>query len=211
MKNKIKVLLILTVLSVIAGCERTETVDVKTTEQVTVTETTVPTTESVITAETTQAEYTERQIVEAVYVDIYGKMFEPYRVMGENSELIEYENDADYIIKNAEKLPERCLGRISGEENLIEKSRDVFTEVSGTEFTEWVESEYVDVNGVKMKFERNNPPYRVRYYEDYDVWHIVPTAPSGTREDGVKFDVILDFPPYLLVRGTDGMILGVFR
>lgn len=74
MKNKIKVLLILTVLSVIAGCERTETVDVKTTEQVTVTETTVPTTESVITAETTQAEYTERQIVKAVYVDIYGKM-----------------------------------------------------------------------------------------------------------------------------------------
>ncbi|MDE6780621.1 MAG: hypothetical protein K2J40_04080 [Ruminococcus sp.] len=205
MKNKIKILLVMAFLSVTAGCERTETA-----EQVMTTETTVYT-ETVTTVAAAQAEYTERQIVEAICIDMYGKMFEPYEAMGENNKIIEYENDADYLIKNAEKLPKRCLGRISGEEDLTEKARTVFMEISGTEFVEETESEYRDFDGVKMKFERDNPPYRIKYYEDYDVWYIVPTAPSGTREDGVKFAVILDFPPYLLVRGSDGVILGAFR
>lgn len=163
------------------------------------------------TSETTQesSEYIERQIVEAIYIDLYGSMVEPYPVLGKNSELIEYENDADYLIQNAKSLSERCLGNISDEEDAIEKARSVWKEKLGSEYIERIESEYVDVDGVKMRYERRNPPYAVKYYEEYDVWYIVPTAPCGTREDGVSFSVIWDFPPYLLIRGEDGMILGV--
>lgn len=164
------------------------------------------------TSETTtdSAEYAERQIVEAICIDLHGGMFEPYTVLGENSKLIEYENDADYLIQNAKTISERCLGNISDKEDAIEKARAVWKEILDAKYIEKVESEYVDVDGVKMKYERRKPPYAVKYYEEYDVWYVVPTAPSGTREDGVSFDVIWDCPPYLLIRGEDGMILGSF-
>lgn len=156
------------------------------------------------------SEYIERQIVEAICIELYGQMFEPYHVLGSNSEIIEYENDADYLIQTAKTLPERCLGNITSEEMLIEKAREVWIERLGAEYIERIESEYVDVDGVKMRFERGYPTYHIKYYEEYDVWYIVPSAPSGTREDGVSFAVIWDFPPYLLIRGEDGMILGAF-
>jgi lipoprotein len=227
-KKEMKFLALLAaVISMTAGCgnnssssERTES---NTTTETTITEITVTaqitTTQTVNTestecteAETTQevSGYTERQIVEAICVEFLGGMHEPYTVLGENSELIEYENDADYLIHKAETIEERYLGKISGEEDAIEKARSVWKEILDPKFIERVESEYVDVDGVKMKFERRNPPYIAEYYDEYDVWYVVPTSPSGTREDGVGIDVIWDFPPYLLIRGEDGMILGSF-
>ena len=232
-RSKMRIsLLLAAILSLTAGCgknisssssseqfnviiENTEPEQITTTEIqpiITTQSATIESTECTTSETTTQesSEYTERQIVEAMCIELYGAMLEPYPPSVKNSELIEYENDADYLIHNAEDLPERCLGNISDEEDLIEKARSVYAEKFGADYIEGIETEYVDVDGVKMRYERFNPPYFVKYHEEYDVWYIVPTSPSGTREDGVDFYVIWDFPPYLLIRGEDGMILGAF-
>ncbi len=192
--------------------ETKQTETTKTQHMITTQPTSTESTECSTSEKTPQesSEYTERQIVEAICMEFYGQIVEPYPVLGENSEIIEYESEADYLIQTAKTIPERCLGNISSEEILIEKAREIWTEKFGTEYIERIESEYVDVDGVKMKYERRYPTYHTKYYEEYDVWYIVPSSPSGTREDGVSFDVIWDFPPYLLVRGEDGMILGAF-
>lgn len=139
------------------------------------------------------AEYTERQIIEAVCVDMYGYVPESY----------EYENHADYLMKTAETITERFLGKIASEEDAIEKTKTICIE-RGLNNTE---SDYIEVGGVKMKYERDNPPFNVKYYEEYDTWFISPNPPSGTREDGVKFSVPA-MPMYLIIRGNDGKILG---
>lgn len=141
------------------------------------------------------AEYTESQIVEAVCNDIYGYIPESY----------EYENHADYLMKTAETITERFLGEITSEEDLIEKSRTVFIE-KGVDIA-LIESDYVEVNGIKIKYERDKPPYNVKYYEKYDTWYISPNPPSGTREDGVKIGAPA-MSMYMIIRGSDGMIMG---
>lgn len=178
---------------------------------------TTTTTTSATAAQTTEPptqEPTEglREIVEAVCVEIGEGQFleETYTVREGNGEFHVYENYADFIMHRAQNLPERWLGSISGEDDLIEKYRAILIEKMGSWYIDYVESEYVERDGVKIKFERRYPPYDVKYYEEYDVWYIVTNPPSGVREDGVPFDVIWDWPPYLLVRGEDGMILGAY-
>lgn len=139
------------------------------------------------------AEITEKQIIEAVCIDMYGYVPESY----------EYENHADYLIKTAETFSERFLGNITSEEDAIEKAKAVCLEKGLNN----IDSEYIDVDGVKMKYERDNPPFNVKYYEEYDTWFISPNPPSGIREDGVKFSVPA-MPMYLIIRGSDGKILG---
>lgn len=139
------------------------------------------------------AENAERQIIEAVCIDMYGYVPESY----------EYENHADYLMKTAETFSERFLGNITSEEDAIEKTKAVCLERGLNN----IDSEYIDVDGVKMKYERDNPPFNVKYYEEYDTWFISPNPPSGIREDGVKFSVPA-MPMYLIIRGSDGKILG---
>ena len=130
------------------NCETDITTKLTETVPVTITQSTIEFAASE-TTEPESSEYTERQLVEAVYIDLYGEMIEPCIVLGENSELIEYENDADYLIKNAKTLSERCLGNISGEEDAIEKAKAVFAENLGLEYVNRIESEYIDVDGEK--------------------------------------------------------------
>ena len=47
----------------------------------------------------------------------------------------------------------------------------------------------------------------IEYYKEYDVWYINPNAPSGVTENGMKI-ATPSMPPYLLIRGEDGKILG---
>lgn len=190
----------------------TEEATTAVTELPTPAESTTAQTTELPTQESTVASFSERQIVESICVELGEEQFleEPYSIREANDEFHVYENYADYLMHKAEAFPDRCLGSISGEDDLIGKARAVWIESLGTEFIEYIEREYVEVDGVKMKLERFNPPYRVDYYEEYDVWYIVTNPPSGRREDGVGVAAILDLPPYLLIRGEDGMILGAF-
>lgn len=139
------------------------------------------------------SENTEKQIIEAVCIDIYGYVPGSY----------EYENHADYLMKTAETISDNYLGKITSEEDVIEKTKAVCLERGLNN----IDSEYIEVGGVKMKYERDNPPFNVKYYEEFDTWFISPNPPSGIREDGVKFSVPA-MPMYLIIRGSDGKILG---
>lgn len=190
----------------------TEEVTAAVTEHITTTQSTSATAQTTErpTQEPTEELLSERQIVEAIYTEVGGELTSPYWILGEDDQMIQYENDADYLMHMAETFSESCLGSISGEEDLIEKARTVWIEKLGAAYIDYVESEYVEEDGVKIKLERRYPPYRIKYFEEYDVWYIVTNPPSGIREDGVSIDVIWDLPPYLLIRGEDGMILGAW-
>lgn len=181
------------------------------TTQVTTTaiQTTMTTTTQTETTTTTNTKSIEWQIVDAIKQDLGYSDIKPYLVY-ENSELVEYDSETDCLIHKAEMLPERCLGSIFTEEDAIEKMRTVLLETRGEAYIEKIESDYVDVDGVQMHYERDDPIYTVKYYEEYNTWYVVPNPPDGTREDGVVFVTIWDFPPYVIIRGDDGMILGLF-
>ncbi|MEE5991705.1 MAG: hypothetical protein V3G42_00515 [Oscillospiraceae bacterium] len=181
------------------------------TEQVSempVTETMIPTTE------TPQEELTEKEIVRAVWDDMYGAYYgdpdKPYPVF-DGSKLVTYENEVEYLMHRAEILPQKYLGHIEDEQDLIQKAREILIDIDGEDYVKYVESDSIEVDGVEMAVERKYPPYTTKYYEDYDIWYIVPNPPSGTREDGKGFDVIWDFPPYFFIRGEDGKILAFFN
>lgn len=172
----------------------------------TTTTTTAQTTESP-TQEPTEESFSEREILEAICIDMYGELVSPYPVLGENNQIIQYENDADYLMHEAETFPERCLGSISDEDDLIEKARIVWIGRLGAKYIERIESDYIERDGQKIKYERSHPPYSVKYYDEYDAWLIEPNAPAGVTEDGMRFDTP-SMPPYFIVRGEDGMIIG---
>ncbi|MGN0620990.1 MAG: hypothetical protein ACI4I9_03900 [Porcipelethomonas sp.] len=145
------------------------------------------------------AEHREKQIVDAVCTDIYGYV----PVFDEKNNM----DHSDYLINTAESIPERVLGNIDSEEDAIEKARDVWTERLGTDFIEKIESDYVESDGGRVKYQRDHPPYNVTFYEEYDVWLINPNYPSGITEDGRQFSTP-GMTPYLIIRGSDGKILG---
>lgn len=152
------------------------------------------------TSEKTSAkptEYTEREIVEAVCVDLYG--------FNESDDF----SHADYMMNIAETLSERFLGNVISEEDAIEKARSILVETEGAEYIESIESEFVELDGEYIRYQRNKPPYTVTFYEEYDAWLIMPTLPSGITEDGRSFGVP-GMPPYVIMRGSDGKILAVF-
>ena len=186
------------------------------TESETIPETTeVPETESETTPETeseTQdsAEYEEeRKLMEDFCTEFHGALISPYPVLIAENTLYNFENEAVWFLYEAEKFPERILGTITSEEDLITKVRPLFIEKEGEDYINCIESDYVDVDGVKMKYERMYPPYGTEYYEKFDIWYIQTNAPMGTREDGVMFATPAQ-PPYFLIRGSDGKSMGYF-
>ncbi len=71
------------------------------------------------------------------------------------------------------------------------------------------ESEYVELGGALVKYERNGPCYYVTYIEVADAWCVTPALPSGITEDGRKVGAPR-IPPYVMIRGADGYVLGIF-
>ncbi len=153
-----------------------------------------------VVSETSQtSEYTEKQIVDAVCIDINGYVPD----FDGNSD------ESEYMISKAEELSERVLGEIVSEKDAEQKARAVLIDIGMRDLIERIESDFVEVNGEKMKYQRDKPPYSVTFYEDYDAWLVMPNLLSGIREDGVSF-ATPGMPPYVIIRGSDGKVLGLF-
>lgn len=181
----------------------TETTATAPTTQQTTIATTITTT--VTTTETT-IEHAEREILESFYTETFGDLMEDY-IIFDGTQHITYKNEADYLMHNAEPYSNSPYGQVTCKEDVIKIAREIFTEECGESFVEHIESEYVEIQGELVRYERDVPPYSVKYYKEYDVWYINPNAPSGVTENGMKI-ATPSMPPYLLIRGEDGKILG---
>lgn len=219
MKYTILTLLLSAFIFTAAGCNSSnEAVQTESpTEAATtpVTTATAPTTQQTTTAATitttvatteTAIGYTEREILISFYTETFGNLMEDY-IIFDGTQHITYKNEADYLMHNAEPYSDSPYGQVTCEEDVIKIAREIFTEERGESFVELIESEYIEMDGELVKYERNVPPYTVEYYDEYDVWYINPNAPSGVTEDGIKFGTP-SMPPYLIIRGEDGKILG---
>ncbi|MBR4021751.1 MAG: hypothetical protein IKI94_04010 [Ruminococcus sp.] len=161
-----------------------------TTTQQTTTATTVEITETAVGD-------TEREILESVCIEMFGEI----------PPSSQYKDRVEYLIETAKTLPDKYSHSVADKDDLIEQARNIWIERLGSEYIEEIESEYIELDGELVKYERNIPAYTVEYYDEYDVWYINPNAPSGVTEDGIKFGTP-SMPPYLLIRGEDGKILG---
>lgn len=145
----------------------------------------------------TATEDTERKILESVCIEMYGEIPPSY----------EYKDRVEYLMETAKTLTDKYSHSVADKDDLIEQARSIWIEILGSDYIERIESEYIEMDGELLKYERNVPPYTVEYYDAYDVWYINPNAPSGVTENGIKFGTP-SMPPYLLIRGEDGKILG---
>ncbi len=207
------------------GCEKSESLSDKVTDKQPVTEiiseettastteATEPVTEKIIEtqpeseSETTDLNASDYDVVKEIRQKQGATDFEPYNIFN-GKEHISYKDEADFLTSSAEKLENRFLGEIVDENDLIAKAREVFAFCLGDSYIAYVERETAKYEGVEMKLERSNPPYRTEFYEDSGVWFITTLPPSGKLENGKGVDVIWDNPPFLLIRGSDGKIIG---
>ncbi len=202
-KTAITLLLLLSLSISTVGCGNPSTsslssqIETSTTPEVKTTQTT--TAETTVTLTLEKPDYNQRQILEAICIDMYGTV-PPFS---------EDDDHVDYLMNTAEYVSKEPFGSIADNEDAIEKARVVWIEYLGSDYIEKIESDFVDVNGEPMHYERDNPPYEVNYYDEYDVWLVNPIYPSGIREDGVKF-ASPGTETYLIIRGSDGKILGAF-
>lgn len=120
-----------------------------------------------------------------------------------------FEDTIDIMISKAEMLSERVLGEITSEEDAIEKARAVLIELGVSDWIERTESEFVEIDGEKVKYQRTNEPYSVAFYDKYDACWVMPNPPSGITEDGRGVDTPA-MPPYVIMRVSDGKVLGAF-
>ncbi len=160
-------------------------------------QTTAPATTS--TTSVPSPEQAERQLVADVCNAIYGGYYEQSVV----------DNTVEYITDMAEELSERVLGEITSEEDAIEKARAVLIELGMSDWIERAESEFVEIDGEKVKYQRRNKPYSVRFFDEYDACWVMPNPPSGITEDGRGVDTPA-MPPYVIMRKSDGKVLGIF-
>ncbi|MBE6844650.1 MAG: hypothetical protein E7508_02895 [Ruminococcus sp.] len=145
--------------------------------------------------------YTEQEIVEFICQDIY-----QYSILDEKG----IEELAEYMTDNAETLSKTTYDRIFSDEDAIIKAREVLIETEGAEYIEKIESEYIELYEEYVKYNRDDPYYTVKYYDEYDVWMINPNPASGITEDGKKIGAP-GMTPYVLIRGKDGKVLAIFK
>lgn len=208
MKYTLLILLLSTFLFAAAGCKSSdeavqtessteEVTTIQTTSTITATTTQLTTTATTVATTETTTGYTEREILESICIEMYGEV-PPF---SENKDHVEY------LIETAKTLPDKYSHSVADKDDLIEQARNIWIERLGSEYIERIESEYVEIQGELVRYERDVPPYSVKYYEEYDVWHIHTNAPSGITENGTIV-ATPSMPPYLLIRGEDGKILG---
>ena len=117
--------------------------------------------------------------------------------------------DAEDYIKKAEELSENNYGAILDENGAIEIARSVLLEEKGKDYIDELESDFVEVDGIQMGYQRYSPPYKATYYDDYDAWMVIVTGICGVRDDGVKFAVPAS-DEFVVMRGSDGKVIAVF-
>jgi len=133
---------------------------------------------------------------------------EPYTIYN-GTDYITYDNEIDFFMNSVSRIKNNTLGKIDNEQDLISKARKVFIEVLGQDYIDRAEAEYLDRDGVKIAIaERTTPVYNIAYYEEYDIWYINACMPSGVTEDGHTFATIHDNPAFLMIRGSNGKIIG---
>ena len=125
-------------------------------------------------------------------------------------DVLEYsEEDAEYMIERAKEFAEQDPVEVNSEDVAKSRAKTVFIESIGQEFIDELESDYYEKNGQMLRLERNDPPYRCVYYNEYDVWVVTAVLRSGKLEDGTSLEHTGE-SPYVLIRGKDGALLAVF-
>ncbi len=117
---------------------------------------------------------------------------------------------ASYLREKAQELSGTLFGEITSEEDAIAKGRDVLMLIGAGDSVERAESEYVEIDGEPVKYERDGEPWHVEHFPEHDAWRVTPSLPSGVTEDG-RYVAAPGQPPYVILRGTDGAVLGVFH
>lgn len=125
-------------------------------------------------------------------------------------DVLEYsEEDAEYMIERAKEFAEQDSVEVNSEDVAKSRAKTVFIESIGQKFIDELESDYYEKNGQMLRLERNTPPYRCFYYNEYDVWVVTAVLRSGKLEDGTSLEHTGE-SPYVLIRGKDGALLAVF-
>ena len=125
-------------------------------------------------------------------------------------DVLEYsEEDAEYMIERAKEFAEQDPVEVNSEDIAKSRAKTVFIESIGQKFIDELESDYYEKNGQMLRLERNTPPYRYFYYNEYDVWVVTAVLRSGKLEDGTSLEHTGE-SPYVLIRGKDGALLAVF-
>lgn len=125
-------------------------------------------------------------------------------------DVLEYsEEDAEYMIERAKEFAEQDPVEVNSEDVAKSRAKTVFIESIGQKFIDELESDYYEKNGQMLRLERNTPPYRCFYYNEYDVWVVTAVLRSGKLEDGTSLEHTGE-SPYVLIRGKDGALLAVF-
>ena len=129
----------------------------------------------------------------------YDESYEPY-----------IQEDIDHLIDSTDLLSEKVLGKITSEEDALKKGKDVLIEIKGQEYIDEHESDYFLQNGENVKFIRDNPPFIAKYYDEYDIWQVIAVLRTGKTEDGNTV-VTTGTSPYVLIRGSDGKVVGIYH
>jgi len=142
-------------------------------------------------------EFTEKEIVKEVSSEVYTI-----------NELCYEDDNIDRIMNNPKTLNQQVLGNISDEDDAKEKGRTVFIQLWGQKYIDAFESDYVTIDDNPVQFERDSPPYRVTYYEKFDVWMITMVKRSGKTVDGIAI-ATPGLSSFVIIRGNDGKVLAV--
>lgn len=137
--------------------------------------------------------------LEAVCTDRYGSVV-PF---------IGDQDMVDGYIQMAESFSGFAYGPINSEEDAIAAVRQAFLECGRADAVERAEAEYIEYQGEMHQFTRTNPPYRAQYYEEYDLWTAGTTGRFGVLDNGVQINSAGTYP-YLIMRGSDGTVIGAF-
>lgn len=125
-------------------------------------------------------------------------------------DVLEYsEEDAEYMIERAKEFAEQDPVEVNSEDIAKSRAKTVFIESIGQKFIDELASDYYEKNGQMLRLERNTPPYRCFYYNEYDVWVVTAVLRSGKLEDGTSLEHTGE-SPYVFIRGKDGALLAVF-
>ena len=116
------------------------------------------------------------------------------------------EKDAEYMLERAKEFTKQDPVEVNSEDVAKSRAKTVFIESIGQEFIDELESDYYEKNGQMLRLERNDPPYRCVYYNEYDVWAVTAVLRSGKLEDGTSLEHTGE-SPYVLIRGKDGALL----
>ncbi len=115
----------------------------------------------------------------------------------------------DMMMTKASHLSLPPADPITTEEAATQRAKEVLTAAGLTDWIESAESEYVELDGERVRYTRSNPPYTVQYFAAEEIWYVQPNAPCGITEDGRNI-AAPSMPPYVLLNQKNGDVLAIF-